>query len=470
MNAGKILVVDDEYEFILNVREFFKSYDIVCVSDPKEALIKINKDYFDIIAVDYKLPEMTGIDLLIKAKKNRSYRFGILFTAYTEKIVLENVINNNLISYFLEKPFRLTELKIIIDNFLVECRKQEEEEERIKTIQIKNENLSNQIRSACKNVIGLKNGLKNVFDKIITVSQYEIPILLLGETGVGKEVIANLIHFMSPRQDSNIIKINCAEISSNLLESELFGYARGAFTGANTNKPGLIELADKGTLFLDEICELEMNLQAKLLRVLQEKEVRRIGSTKNTKIDFRLITATNKNIENCINEGSFREDLYYRINRFPIKIPPLRNRKDDIEELTRFFLKKISMELNIPIMNIDPGAIQILKEYSWPGNIRELENVLFQAILSSHYIGIIQKKDLDCLFIEEKAEPEIELPKSIGINIEKILFSDNLSLKKRTKFIEKIIIKSQIKKTGTQTRAAENLQIGLSTLLRKLNK
>jgi len=233
------------------------------------------------------------------------------------------------------------------------------------------------------NIIGLDKGLSTIYKTILTVAQYNINILLIGETGTGKELFANCIHELSNFNSGNMIKINCAAMPDHLLESELFGYERGAFTGASQTKKGKIELAHNGTLFLDEIGEIKLELQAKLLRVLQTQEITRVGSNQPIKLNFRLIGATNRNLINAVKEGSFREDLYYRISTFPITIPPLRERTEDIEALIDHLCEQICLKTDLKQKKIESKAMKYLKEYNWPGNIRELENVLLQLLIHS---------------------------------------------------------------------------------------
>jgi transcriptional regulator with GAF, ATPase, and Fis domain len=263
------------------------------------------------------------------------------------------------------------------------CQAQKAQEHKIESLKRRCEELLYALNISGHSVIGLNKGLKQVFQKVQAVVLHPINVLLTGETGTGKEVIAHLIHTLSPRKDQPFIKINCSAIPEHLLESELFGYSKGAFTGALGEKPGKIELAHEGTLFLDEIGEMTVGLQAKLLRVLQEKKLERLGSNKRVTVDFRLIVATNRDLHERVRQSVFREDLYYRINTFPIHVPPLRERREDIPDLIRHFLEKGCHELGIQSLTIGDVIVKRLQNCRWPGNVRELENAVMRALITS---------------------------------------------------------------------------------------
>lgn len=376
MTNGKtrILFVDDEEVILSNVKDFFEeTYDIRTENSSENALELLKEEKFDILMSDFKMPVISGAQLFTQAKKWNAYQYGILLTAYADKPLLQQMLNDNLVNKVVEKPYKLRDLKEILENAVVYVEGRKAEAEKIRILKDSFEALKNEIK---EEVIGADTTLKEVYSKVLTVAKHPINVLITGETGTGKELIAKTIHYLSPRKYGPFIKINSTAIPESLFESELFGYKKGAFSNALQDKPGKIELAHNGTLFLDEIGDMNLALQAKLLRVLQEKEVERLGSNKVTKVDFRLIVAANKNLPVQIDDGLFREDLYYRMNEFPISLPPLRERKEDIEKLVFYFMKKFCDELEISQPNIHLETFAFLKKHEWPGNIRELKNAV----------------------------------------------------------------------------------------------
>ena len=381
MKEYKIVVIDDEEIILENIRDYFSGYNLSTYSDPLLALKEISNSYYDIVIVDYKMPGLSGLELLIESRKSNSYYYGILLTAYAEKDLLQEFINKNLITKILEKPLRLGILKTIVDSAIAECRKHKEEKKEISRLKSFYENVSGDHVYFNKKVIGLDTSLKNVTEIVSRVSDSNANVLLTGETGTGKEMIARLLHSMGSRNKGPFVKINCGAIPENLIESELFGYSKGSFTGASSDKTGKIALADHGTLFLDEIAELKPDMQTRLLHVIQDRQVEQVGSNRKLNVDFQLITATNKDLKLLIKNNLFRKDLYYRIETVPIKIPPLRERLEDLPVLISHFIDIYSRELNKKDVRISPEAVEALKKYSWPGNIRELENVINRAII-----------------------------------------------------------------------------------------
>jgi len=444
MDEIKILFVDDEEEISQNVYEYFvNEYDITICTDPRSALHMLKDKYYDIIISDYRMPHLSGLELLVEARKINSYYYGILFTAFADKELLERAINHNLIKKVIEKPLNFEILKIAIEDAITECRLKKQAEEQYIMIQSRYEDLKEAVDQSQNRVIGLTGGLKDVYKKVKIVAEHDINVLLVGETGTGKELIARLIHKLSLKYNETFIDVNCSAIPDNLFESELFGYKQGAFTDAKQDKPGKIELAHKGILFLDEIGELKRDMQSKLLRVLQEKSVQRLGDNKKRAIDFRLIAATNKGIEELIDNKQLRTDLYYRINEYIITLPPLRERLEDIEGLAYYFTKKFCNELRIPEKKNSAQTINCLKSHSWPGNVREFENAFKHIIISFIHEKEIKPHHFNFIFNQTASH------NNSVINIPEVchnIINGKTSLNKSIVHMKKLIIKQILEK------------------------
>jgi two-component system, NtrC family, response regulator AtoC len=399
MAEFKIMAVDDEAVILDNIRDYLSDYDIRTFADPLKALEELRTGRFDIIISDYKMPGMNGLDFLCEARKTDSYEYGILLTAYADKELLEDFINTGVIGKVLDKPLNLALLKKAVDEAAVSCRKIREEQTAISHMRLVCEEAFKGIHFLNDTIIGIDGGLAEVFKKAEYIAPTNENVLITGETGTGKEALARTVHFLSKRKERPFIKIHCGAIPESLIESELFGYARGAFSGADRDKPGKIELAHTGTLFLDEIGEVNTDMQTRLLHVVQEKRVERLGSLKSAIIDFRLICATNRDLNQCMKENRFRDDLFYRISTFPIHLPPLRERNADIGPLADYLLKKFGRELDRRDITVARIAMARLKEYSWPGNIREMENTIKRAILQlPRNESVIKADAFDYLF------------------------------------------------------------------------
>ncbi len=438
----RALIVDDEK----SIREILKiilsefDFEIDEAGSFEEGKKKIEENYYDLATFDLKLPDGTGIDLLKLLKEKNPKAEAIMMTAFASSDTAVEAIKIGAYDY-ISKPFDVNELRLLLRN----VKKKLELEQK----------LAEEKEEKFQDLIGKSPAIKIVKETIEKIAPYDINVLITGESGTGKEVVAKTIHKLSKRKDKPFVAINCASLPADLLESELFGYKKGAFTGATSDKKGLIEEANGGTLFLDEIGEMPMSLQAKLLRFLEERKIRPLGSTKEIEVDVRIISATNRNLEEEIEKGNFREDLYYRLSTIIIKIPPLRERKEDIPLLAEHFLKEFQEKYGKKFEKISQDFLDFLMKYEFKGNIRELRNLLEKAVILSEGGELkspIQKTtDINSIFIDNpndefyvKAFPEegIDLKKVLG-NIEKALLEKGLELA-----------------GGTKTKAAEIL--GLS--------
>ncbi len=369
----KILIVDDEpdicraLEFLLKREE----YNVSSIHSGEDAIDKLNKESFDIVLTDLKMGKVDGMTVLEKAKEISPDTTVIMMTAFASVESAVEAMKRGAADYIV-KPFLNEEIKLTIRKVIEQ-----------KKLITENIALKQQISQhiACQDFVANSESMLRIVETLEKVVPTKSNLLLLGESGTGKGLIAELIHCNSPRRDKPFISINCSAIPEGLLESELFGYKKGAFTGAVSDKLGLIPLAHQGTLFLDEIGDMPVNLQAKLLKVLETGEVYPLGDTKHKSVDIRIISATNTDIENRLKEGKFRDDLYWRLNVIEIKIPPLRERRDDIEVLAKHFITKFSEEHNKDVKGIDQSVLPLLFEYSWPGNVRELGNVIERAVV-----------------------------------------------------------------------------------------
>ena len=337
----------------------------------------------DVILTDLRLPGMDGLELLASLRRQNSTTPVIVMTAFGSIETAVEAMKAGAVD-FLPKPFSLDHLMTVVNKAL-----------ELRSLRHENQKLREELgqRYQFDSIVGRSPAMREIFATIQRVAPTRATVLLAGESGVGKDLIARAIHHNSPRTDRPFVKINCTALPENLMESELFGYEKGAFTGANTSKPGKFEQADTGTVFLDEIGDVPPATQVKLLRILQDREFERLGSNKTRHIDVRVLAATNVDLRAALEQGRFREDLYYRLNVLPIDIPSLRERKEDIPFLVEHFIKKLAKDLGSPVQSISEGALQRLKEYHWPGNVRELENVIERSlVLSSN--PVLQAEDI----------------------------------------------------------------------------
>jgi two-component system response regulator PilR (NtrC family) len=442
---GKILVVDDE-KSMREVLEIFlrgEGYDVTIADGGESAVEHIKRDIFNLVITDLKMPKISGFDLLKIIKESSANTPVVIMTAFGTTESAVEAMKLGAFDY-IQKPFNMDDIRLVVKNALERQRLQ-------KDVLILREQLK---APSLESIVGDSSVMKDLFALIPRVAKSSASVLITGESGVGKELVARAIHELSMRKENTFIAINCAAIPENLLESELFGYMKGAFTGAVTNKEGLFELADEGTLFLDEIGEMSLTLQAKLLRTIESGILRRIGGTSDIQVDVRILTATNKQIENLVSKGLFREDLYYRLNVLSVKIPPLRERRDDIVLLVEHFLKKHSGNKK----QISRKAIEVLQDYPWKGNVRELENIIER-------ISILCEGDL--IDINDLPE-EVRMPPSARTAS---LPSGGVNLEKMVEDVEKeYLIKALEKTNGVKTEAARLLNLSFRSFRHRLKK
>jgi two-component system response regulator AtoC len=366
-----ILVVEDEEKLrrVVELQLKGAGFDVEQAGTVEQAMRLT--DRADVILTDLRLPGVSGLELLANLRRQDSHTPVIVMTAFGSIETAVEAMKAGAVD-FLPKPFSLDHLMTVVNKAL-----------ELRTLRDENRELRAELsqRYEFDNMVGHSEAMREIFGTITRVAPTRATVLLCGESGVGKDMIARAIHHHSPRADRPFVKINCTALPENLMESELFGYEKGAFTGANTSKPGKFEQADTGTVFLDEIGDVPASVQVKLLRILQEREFERLGSNKVKHIDVRVLAATNVDLRAALEQGTFREDLYYRLNVLPINIPPLRERKEDVPYLAGFFVKKLGKDLGSPVQSISDAAMERLLGYHWPGNVRELENVLERSMV-----------------------------------------------------------------------------------------
>jgi two-component system response regulator PilR (NtrC family) len=370
--AARILIVDDERSLreMLSILLRREGHEVVVAENGRRAIDSLDQKPFDLVVSDARMPDIDGLEVLRHARNINPSVIAIMITAFGSADLIKGVEQLGVTDY-VEKPFNTEVLKFRIRKELDRKRLQQE-----------NVLLKRAMHSAHQfsNIIGSRSAMLQVFELVETVASTGSTVLVTGESGTGKELIARAIHVRSPRADRPFVAVNCGAVTETLLDSELFGPMRGAFTGADANKKGLIEVAEKGTIFLDEIGEMSPMLQVKVLRVLQERKCRRVGGTEEVEADIRIIAATNRDLSKMVAEGQFREDLYYRINVIPVRLPSLRERIDDIPPLADHFVAKFAAQMKKNVTGISGGAMSRLMAYGWPGNVRELENAIERAV------------------------------------------------------------------------------------------
>ena len=440
-----ILIIDDEK----NIREGLgaalemEGYKIALASDGKAGLERLVKGDIDLVITDLRMPEVSGEQVLAKVTAENPGVPVIILTGHGSIDSAVDAMRNGAYD-FLTKPLNLDQLVLIVKRAL-----------QGRELVLKHKELQEELnsRKSFESIIGKSAEMQKIFEIVRKAAGSKASVLITGESGVGKELIANALHNLSPRRDNSLIKVHCAALSENLLESELFGHEKGAFTGATSLKRGRFELANGGTIFLDEIGEIDQNVQIKILRVLQDKRFERVGGEETLEVDVRVIAATNRDLEAEIAAGRFREDLYYRLNVVHIHVPPLRDRRDDIPLLITAFLQEFAKENGKTIEGIDSRARSALYKFDWPGNIRQLRNCLESAVVMSSG-PIIKLEDLPPSIAGSSQTDIIEVPAGIPMaEAEKMLILQNLAINK-----------------GNKTKTADILGIGRKTLHRKLDE
>jgi two-component system response regulator PilR (NtrC family) len=373
---ARLLIVDDEKSLcqVLEIAFRKDGHVVETVASGRTALNKLGSQAYDVIISDIRMPDITGMALLEEAQAARNPAAFILITAVPTVSTAVQALNLGAYRYVIKTDKLVEELRLVVSRALEELALREE------NIRLRRELLR---VFAQDNIVGHSAKIQAILEMLRTVAPTISTVLITGDSGTGKELVARAIHEASPRREKSFVSINCGAFPETLLESELFGYFKGAFTGADTNRKGIIESANGGTLFLDEIGETSLSMQVKLLRVLQERKVRPLGGTVDIPVDVRLIASTNRDLKSMVSAGQFREDFYYRVSVIPIHVPPLRERKDDIEPLARHFLRKYSLQMGKPLRDFDPPSLSAIMHYGWPGNVRELENAIERAVAVS---------------------------------------------------------------------------------------
>lgn len=469
MNKNTILIVDDQPEILNALERLLKEeYQIFTATGGAKALKILAEHKIALILADQRMPTMTGVDFFSKSMQVQPDSVRILITAYADITASIDAINKGQIFHYISKPWEPDDLMIIIRRAIEKYELEQKNKQLTEELKEANQKLHNENILLQQNlekdydfskIIGHSPKMIQVFKLVSKVIDTPTTVLLLGETGTGKEMIARAIHYNSRRKNKMFVAQNCGALPDSLLESELFGHVRGAFTGAVSDHKGIFEFADGGTVFLDEIADTSPALQLRLLRVLQEGEIKPVGGTKTVSVDLRIIAATNKNIDDAVAEGLLREDLYYRLNVFPIVLPPLRERKEDIPDLVEHFLVKYARKIGKKIKSITPQALNLFLKARFTGNIRELENEIERAITLA---------DDNTPLTPDLISARFHKPPPSGLEIP----NDSASFKQAISQLEKKLIMSALRETkGNILQAAKNLQIsrpGLHKMIKRL--
>ena len=453
MEKKSILIVEDEKAARDTMIDLLAEvgYEVQGATNGEEAIEMVQEYSFNVVITDLKMPKGDGLQVLEQVKKANSRTIVIICTGYGTVTTAVKAMRLGAYDY-ITKPIKAEEMKLVVQRSLDYQRLQDE-----------NVLLQKQLKAKYrfKNLIGDSEVMQQIFQFIEKIAATDSTILICGESGTGKELVARAIHYNSDRRHGPMVPVNCGAIPEDLLESELFGYEKGAFTGALKTRIGRFELADGGTVFLDEIGDMSPALQVKILRVLQEHEFERVGGVKSIKVDIRVIAATHRDLEKAVKQGTFREDLYYRLNVIPVTLPPLRERKSDIPLLTRHFVERFNREKKQNIEGVSPEVLKYFMRYHWPGNVRELENIIERLVILKGK-GIIEQKDLpEKLLGSEWADmiPSVNIPDS-GIS-----FNTAVS-----EFERELILRALNKTNWVKNRAAKLLQLKRTTLVEKMKK
>ncbi len=461
-----VLYVDDEADNLDVFRFNFRSlFHVHTATSGEEGLEILKREPIAVILTDQRMPKMTGVEFLRAAHLVRPQALGIILTAYRDVDVLLEAIQMGHVYRFITKPWKAAELTSVITQVQEFYYLREENDRLEQKLRAYAGYLDEKAHQEFNfgRIIGESEGLRQVLDRIERVAPTSSTVLIRGETGTGKELVAHAIHLNSPRSDGPFVKVNCAALSPGVLESELFGHEKGAFTGAVARRMGRFEMADGGTLFLDEVGDIPLDIQVKLLRVLQEREFERVGGEETLKVDVRVISATHRNLETLVSDGTFRTDLYYRLNVFPVMLPPLRERPADIAPLVQHFISQYSEVTGKRIHRVDHVFLDTLQAYHWPGNVRELENLVERALVLSSG-GVLTSADLlfnPSIPVEDKGQPAPTVSPGVGD-----LPLPNLLIEEEKRAILKAIEQSG----GKMAAAARMLGMNRSTLYYRLRK
>lgn len=466
-SRARVLVVDDEQASLNAINRILRrDYEVILALNSQAALEVLKHQEIAVILADQRMPGLSGVELFQNCLQIQPEAIRILITGYTDIEAIIQAVNDGQIYYYINKPWEPEDVKLIVKRAVERYHLQKENRRLLTELQTANEALKQENiilhREAEKkyefeNIVGQSLAMQEVFRLINKVIPTNTTVLLIGETGTGKELIARAIHYNGPRKTKLFVAQNCAALPDTLLESELFGHTRGAFTGATRDKKGLFEIADGGTIFLDEIADTSAAFQQRLLRVLQDGKIRPLGSEKDVKVNVRIISATNKDLQSAIQNGTFREDLYYRLNIFPIRIPPLRERREDIPLLVEHFIKIYQQKLGKRIKGIQQQAMHILLSAPYPGNVRELENIIQRAITLTDQ--------------DSEITPELIQPPSSSLRNVIPFQAGRGHLKDITESIEKAYILETLEKNkGNITHTAKELGLSRLGLQKKIQR
>ncbi len=458
MSQYKVLVVDDEE----SIREFFEimlkreGYDVVAASNGAEALERLKKERVDLVISDIQMPELSGMDLLQAAKELDPELVVIMITAFGSTETAVEAMKLGAYDY-VQKPFKIDEVKIIIRQALEK-----------RTLRMENALLKRELgtKYAFDNIIGSAPPMMRIYEMVKRVANTKSSVLITGESGTGKELIARAIHFNGPLKDRPFVTVNCGAIPENLMESEMFGHKKGSFTGAIADKKGLFEVANGGTIFLDELGELPLPMQVKLLRVIQEGTFKRVGATEDITVDVRVISATNKTLDAEVRAGRFREDLFYRMNVIQIHCPPLRERREDVAMLANHFLEKFAKGLGVEVKRIGNEAMDVLKRYHYPGNVRELENIIERTVaLEPGAVILPESLPRHMLDAQQPSAGPLDANKI------EILDDQGIDLERLTADFERTLLTKALQSAGgIKKRAAKLLGISFRSMRYRVDK